>query len=422
MGWKIRFYSGLNQGAEVPLSAGRVVIGSDPLSADLVLVDDGIAAMHLLLEVDPQGVRLLEWDAACEPTQDGLPVQPGTVLHALAMQQCGPLSWAYCAQERAFAPLQPAIGRAQERRAPRHPAHWSGRVMAGLSVVLVVLLIGLMSDPWSSVNRSTADEDPLLGLQTFLSDKPYQHVQIEAPQADGGVLLTGYLDDNRSRLLLTQYLEKSGLSYRLELRSMEEVRQGVDFILQKFGYSRVRSTPSSKAGWIMLEGELAEQDDHWANIDTLLMADVPGLMGVENRVRLAGSHIKRLEQLLSDAHLTSALSYRDHSERIELRGQLDERQLNDFAQLQRTFRREFGASPTLELINRSRRGSAEELAFVVRGVSLGKVPYVVLNDSQKYPVNASTPNGVRVLSITDEAIVVSRGKQQFIIHLKGQTQ
>ena len=61
MAWKIRFYSGLNQGAEVSLGEGRVALGSDPLQADLVLLDEGIAAVHLVLEVDAQGVRLLEW-------------------------------------------------------------------------------------------------------------------------------------------------------------------------------------------------------------------------------------------------------------------------------------------------------------------------------------------------------------------------
>lgn len=51
MAWKIRFYSGLNQGAEVSLGEGRVALGSDPLQADLVLLDEGIAAVHLVLEV-----------------------------------------------------------------------------------------------------------------------------------------------------------------------------------------------------------------------------------------------------------------------------------------------------------------------------------------------------------------------------------
>lgn len=69
MSWKIRFYSGLNQGVEVPLAEGRVVIGSDPLQADLVLVDEGIAPVHLVLDVDPQGVRLLEWAEGNQPLQ-----------------------------------------------------------------------------------------------------------------------------------------------------------------------------------------------------------------------------------------------------------------------------------------------------------------------------------------------------------------
>ena len=63
MSWKIRFYSGLNQAVDVPLDEGRVLIGTDPLLADLVLVDAGLAGVHLVLEVDAKGVRLLDWAA-----------------------------------------------------------------------------------------------------------------------------------------------------------------------------------------------------------------------------------------------------------------------------------------------------------------------------------------------------------------------
>ena len=201
---------------------------------------------------------------------------------------------------------------------------------------------------------------------------------------------------------------------------MEEIRQGVDFILQKFGYRQVRTVNADQPGWIRLTGELALEDDHWLQIDNLLKADVPGLLGVENRVRLAGSHLKRLDQMLADFGLEAALAYQDKGERIELRGALDEAQLNQFYKLQREFRQEFGARPALELLSRNKRASSDELEFVVRSVSLGKLPYVVLGDGQKYPVDASTPQGVRVLAINADAVVVSRGKQQFIINLKGE--
>lgn len=43
----------------------------------------------------------------------------------------------------------------------------------------------------------------------------------------------------------------------------------------------------------------------------------------------------------------------------------------------------------------------------------------MLGDGQKYPVGASTSRGVRILAIEPESILVARGKQRFIINLKG---
>nr|WP_277953319.1 type III secretion system inner membrane ring subunit SctD [Pseudomonas sp. TH08] len=402
------------------MAEGRVVIGSDPLQADLVLVDEGIAPVHLVLDVDPQGVRLLEWAEGNQPLQGGQPLVGGTALQALVRQACGPLLWAFCAQERQFSEQLPIAANPQERRAKLPRAYWGGRLMLAVSVLLLVGFVGLLGGPWSGGSGGMTGEDPLVALRSFLRDRQFQSVQVAEPQANGSITLTGYLEDNRARLALQQYLERSTLTYRLDVRSMEEIRQGVEFILQKFGYRQVRTVNADQPGWIRLTGELALEDDHWLQIDSLLKADVPGLLGVENRVRLAGSHLKRLDQMLADFGLETALAYDDKGERIEMRGQLDEAQLNQFYKLQREFRQEFGARPALELLSRNKRASTDELEFVVRSVSLGKLPYVVLGDGQKYPVDASTPQGVRVLAINADAVIVSRGKQQFIINLKGE--
>lgn len=420
MGWKIRFYSGLNQGVEVPLAEGRVVIGSDPLQADLVLVDEGIAAIHLVLDVDPQGVRLLEWAEGHQPLQEGQPLAGGSALQALVRQACGPLLWAYCVQERQFCEQLPLAANPHERRMAQPRVRWGGRLLLGISALLLAGLIALLGAPWSSGNAGMASEDPVVALRSFLRDRQYQFVQLGEPQGNGSIALTGYLEDNRTRLALQQYLERSGLTYRLDVRTLEEIRQGVEFILQKFGYRQVRTANGDQPGWIRLTGELALEDEHWLQIDSLLKVDVPGLLGVENRVRLAGSHLKRLDQMLADSGLDAVLAYQDKGERIEVRGQLDEPQLSAFYTLQRDFRQEFGARPALDLVSRNKRGSTDDLEFVVRSVSFGKVPYVVLSDGQKYPVNASTAQGVRVLAINVDTVIVSRGKQQFIINLKGE--
>ncbi|MEL2330848.1 EscD/YscD/HrpQ family type III secretion system periplasmic domain-containing protein, partial [Klebsiella pneumoniae] len=93
-------------------------------------------------------------------------------------------------------------------------------------------------------------------------------------------------------------------------------------------------------------------DERWARIDALLESEVPGLLGVENQARVAGSHRRRLERLLGDAGLDRHLSSRERGGRIELSGTLDEVQLNAFYRLQREFQQEFGNRPSLELLSR----------------------------------------------------------------------
>ena len=68
MSWKCRVYRGLNRGVEVPLPEGRLVIGADPLKADLVLVDEGMAAEHLVLLVSGEGITLQAWADGITPT------------------------------------------------------------------------------------------------------------------------------------------------------------------------------------------------------------------------------------------------------------------------------------------------------------------------------------------------------------------
>ena len=263
--------------------------------------------------------------------------------------------------------------------------------------------------------RNFTEVEPALA---YLREQGMSEVDVQR-QGDS-LLLGGYLEDNARRLALQRYLDGSGVDYRLEARSMEDIRQGVDFILQKFGYRQILSSNADKPGWVRLNGELAEQDERWARIDALLESEVPGLLGVENQVRVAGSHLRRLERLLADAGLDRQLSFRERGERIELSGTLDEVQLSAFYRLQREFQQEFGNRPSLELLSRGKRASGDELEFTIRSVSLGRVPYVVLGDGQKYPVGASTSRGVRILAIEPESILVARGKQRFIINLKGE--
>ncbi|MGL4504373.1 MAG: type III secretion system inner membrane ring subunit SctD [Aeromonas sobria] len=418
MSWKCRVYRGLNRGVEVPLPEGRLVIGSDPLKADLVLVDEGMAAEHLVLLVSAEGITLQAWADGITPTQDGVALTAGDPLRAGTRLEAGPLLWSFCDSSRL---LPEQFDDSALVAAPPRPRRRAGRadlLLGGVCLTLMMGVLFLLAQGWW---QGSGEGDAARSEQTlkrFLATPIYRQVVIG--NAEPALwLLSGYVDENSSRLALQQFLDGNGFSYRLDLRTMEDLRQGAGFILQKLGYEQLKIRNGEEPGWLKLSGEIQGQDGKWNSIESLLKQEVPGLLGVENQVQIAGAYRKRLDALLQDQGLTGALRVREASDRLELSGQLDEHQLVLFRQVHQQFRREFGAYPALELINQTRTPRQDELEFDVRSVSFGRVPYVILADNQRYPVGGATTSGVRVLAIRRDAVVVSKGKQQYIVKLKG---
>ena len=128
MSWKCRVYRGLNRGVEVPLTEGRLVIGADPLKADLVLVDEGMAAEHLVLLVSGEGITLQAWADGITPTQDGVALTAGETLRAGTRLEAGPLLWSFCDNSRSLPEQLEALAAVvAPSRAPRRRAAGAGR-------------------------------------------------------------------------------------------------------------------------------------------------------------------------------------------------------------------------------------------------------------------------------------------------------
>ncbi|WP_447826376.1 type III secretion system inner membrane ring subunit SctD [Aeromonas hydrophila] len=418
MSWKCRIYRGLNHGVEVPLPEGRLIIGADPLQADLVLVDEGMAPVHLTLMVTAEGIVLQEWAEGVMPTQDGEVLAAGALLKAATRLEAGPLLWSFCDSSRSLPEQLEPLTTVQTALRPPKRAARADVWMGGLCLMLIIAVLALLGHGWwqgSSENDVARQEQ---ALKRFLVAPAYQQVTL-INDANGIWQLAGYVDENSTRLALQQYLEGNGFNYRLDVRTMEDLRQGAGFILQKLGYERLQIRNGKEPGWLRLSGEIDTQDPKWSTLDTLLRQEVPGVLGIENQVQVAGAYRKRLDDLLQEQGLAGLLRVAETSGRIEVSGQLDSAQLAKFQLAQLQFKREFGSHPVLELVNQERIPRQDELEFEVRSVSFGRIPYVTLADNQRYPIGGATANGVRVLAIRPDAVVVSKGKQQYIVKLKG---
>ncbi|MDF9618777.1 type III secretion system inner membrane ring subunit SctD [Pseudomonas entomophila] len=416
MAWKIRFCNGLNQGVEVTLAPGRLVIGCDPAVADLVLVDLGIVGEHVVLEVSEEQVRLLEWAQDQPPTQDGEAVAAGEPLRAFAQQACGALRWMFCAQSEQFDPgLQTQVAVVSLAAKTDRPG-WV-RWAVGLGCVGLFTLAMLLA-PWLNVSPAVQLPEPVQGIRDYLQQQGLVNVALAKSQPGGEVVLTGYLPTTRQLSELQQFLEGGGVPFRLDVRAQEDIRRDVDSILPRLGYKGV-SVDTDRVGWVRLSGADIADPARWQQIVQTLKSDVQGLQGVEDPPTPEADPLRRLQQLLGDAGLADQLNAVRKGDRFELDGALGEREQDVFKQVAVQFAAEFPALPALQLKSTSAARKKPTVQFPIRAVSIGRVPYVILTDNRRYPIEGVTPTGVRVVDIQNDRVVVSKQGQQFIINLKG---
>ncbi|MCG8291436.1 type III secretion system inner membrane ring subunit SctD [Pseudomonas entomophila] len=422
MAWKIRFCSGLNQGVEVTLAPGRLVIGSDPSLADLVLVDPGVAAEHLVLDVDEAQVRVLEWAQAHLPTQDGEAVVVGDALQAFALQACGVLHWMFCADEQVFEQAGGKQVAVLDKAAnAKRGGWWSWALGIGcvaLLALLVTLMLVLLLSSWGTSSTAVQQPAPTQRVEAYLRQQGMADVTIAAGQAGEELVLGGHLRTDQQLADLQRFMEGSGMPFRLAVSSQEDIRRDVDSILPRLGYKGA-SADGEQVGWVRLEGGGAVAPERWQQIVQTLQSDVQGLLGVEAQPAPAADPLQELRQWLDTAGLADQLSIARNGERIELSGALDARQQDAFKQVEDRFAAAFPAMAPLLLKSTEPARPKPTVQFPIKAVSVGRVPYVILANNQRYPIDGITPTGVRVVEIRSDRVVVSKQGQQFIINLKG---
>lgn len=233
-------------------------------------------------------------------------------------------------------------------------------------------------------------------------------------------IVVGYVQNNQQRLLIKRYLDNNNLNHQLNIYSIEEIKQSVKYILHTMGYNHIEVNNSEKVGWIDLFGEVCFiNNKSWSNLATILKRDVVGLKGINNHVKINDDHLKKLVELLEQYELINVLIYNEKENNIiELYGYLNEKQRQQFIELQQTFNIEFKQRYKLKLIKADNHIKKKEIRLDIKGISLGRSPYLILRNNMKYPINSTLPTGETITAIEDNKIILKKNSQEIIITLK----
>ncbi len=419
--WKIRILSGVHSGVEVTLPNDSLVLGSDDFTADLVLTDSGIKASHLVLVCDRETVLLRDCEEVSINNESVTVDTGGIELARNALVSVGRLTFAVGYLEDDLV-IDVASDASDKQAAPvshKPSSGWKRTLLIGLMCSLIpsVIFAGVW---YSQIHASDKDAitaaEPIVLVRNILSELKLDDVRVEWNASARQAVLEGYVEDRTQKLQLLGRIDALGINYKSDLRTMEEIRRGVRFILRNLGYHQVKVENGDETGTLLLTGYI-DDASRWSQVEQILERDVPGLVAWKVELQRAGAYMDTLKELLEKAELLKKVQLVTSGDRIEVRGELDDIETTRFYGVTRDFREQYGEKPYLVLKSIPKVSKGTNIDFPFRSVNFGRVPYVILTDNVRYMVGARTPQGYRISSVTPAGIELVKGGRVITIDL-----
>ncbi|HHX8696875.1 TPA: type III secretion system inner membrane ring subunit SctD [Vibrio diabolicus] len=419
--WKIRILSGVHTGVEVTLPEGVLVLGSDDFIADLVLSDAGVEANHFTLVCQQDSVILRGCEEANINSEDIAVAGDGIELSRHAVVSVGVVKFALGYAEDALI-VTNVSDESSEQDTPVvavQRSSWKKTTLIALlcSFVPSVIFAGMWYSQANGNNNETVTEaEPIVLVRNILGELKLSDVRVEWNAAARQAVLEGYVEDRTQKLDLLGRIDVLGINYKSDLRTMEEIRRGVRFILRNLGYHQVKVENGDETGTLLLTGYI-DDASRWNQVEQILERDVPGLVAWKVELQRAGAYMDTLKALLTDAELLKKVQLVTSGDRIEVRGELDDIETTRFYGVTRDFREQYGEKPYLVLKSIPKVSKGTNIDFPFRSVNFGQVPYVILTDNVRYMVGARTPQGYRISSVTPAGIELVKGGRVITIEL-----
>ena len=461
----LKILSGNHIGAEIPLEPGRYSLGRGD-SCDLILTDDNLNEVELIIEIAGNNqIRLQSGSAGASLHVNGEPagstiqynffdiVTANNLFIALgpadaqwptltlptmapALRQEPPVPASHDSEqlpspmeselssddfEQDLPDSQPEDEDEFEEPSPfsRINKKWLAAIPAAL--VLAIAIAGI------SGNNTVVQEVPTIPSVTEISERAKAQLGLKYIKfrqlPDNTLMISGYTPTMQDKQELQKLLRSQNVPFNSQIIVMNEMRDNAEMLLQDRGYDQLELELDNTPGSLVLTGYVATSDELDSIIETLKQ-EIYGLISVVDQVENQASRINTLKSMLREKGLVPRLQVVARDQTVILKGHLlDEGQVYDLRTVVTRFQKKYANNPAIELATKSAGGnladSQSALALNIRGISMGKVPYVVLLDGSRYLEGAKLSNGYIIEDINLDYLLLSNGTDNIKYRLGG---
>ncbi|MCF6455665.1 type III secretion system inner membrane ring subunit SctD [Pseudoalteromonas sp. MMG024] len=421
--WKLLILNTAYKGAEINFTHSQR-LGSDENSMDLVLNDSDIPPHLLSLNCQDDAVY-------CEPFAQTVGVKVQGVLHdnTLALPTLTPINvgelWFMIGEVNEPWPKKlpvfdkPSVNQSKSEqpvkmnKTYKHLSNLIWLAVLGTITAAVLLFLDIKAETGQEVDTEKLN---LSIAKDLLQTDSRPHLIIDWDEVDQKISLSGYVDSKLERKKLLKQAEKLNIRFTSDIRTMEEIKFAARFILKNLELDAIEMRSGDLAGSLVFVTD-SNNLNAWSRAEQVLQRDIPGLTAFDLEILEDKPALEQLNELLVNSSFNDKIIVEDRGDIIELVGQLSGSQLREFDQLKKQFATKFGNNPRLILSTPMiKQDDSPNLSLRFRTVNLGKVPYIVLDNGERYFEGARLPNGARLKSISSEGVFLESGNKSYMIN------
>ncbi len=424
--WKLRILNTRYKDAEVHLTDTQT-LGRNEHKSDLVIDDPLVTDEHVKFSCSEQGVKLELLDDTLRLLVDGQAWDENQSLPPLTPIRIGELVVMVAEEDMPWPEKLPNFDQveASSKTNVSETANQSvgGKAYKGMSVLMsigaVALLVMAVVLYYQIKESAPAEVEPQIDLATtrsLLDADTHPHLTISWDETNRQVTLSGYVERKKDRKVLLKRMETLNIRFTSDVRTMDEIKSAAKFILKNLELDAIEIKSGQSAGSLIFVTD-SNSLSAWGRAEQILQRDIPGLTSWELDIIEEKPVLEQLKELLKASSFNDKVLLEDKGDRIEVVGNLNGPEKREFKAIKQEFMKQFGSNPHLLLTAPEiKKDDSPNLNIRFRAVRLGEVPYLVLDNGQKYFEGARLPNGTRIASIQSSGIYLQSNQRTFIVN------
>lgn len=406
----LKILSGANFGAKVQLELRSYTIGQST-ECDVVLHDQYIAPQHVKLLVTKNGIIVKP--LANPVFIDGKDIGGReTRLHPYQVVTLGKVHFAIGSATKPWPKIQKPVLQhpAQKQRRAKNkanntssdnsPSLWK-YLIGGLALLLIANLLYFKPDVSGVLNTVGATKPVETQVEESIQTLGFPNLSIDTLKNDK-VRVSGYVQNKQEKQALLNKITNLDKPIAHRIWVANELAEHANYISASYGESDIRFT-MQEDGVLTARGYV-NNASNWNNARLAILSDIDGIKNIKDEgVDSLQQQLEKFKAYIEKESFSKRVSLAILEGKITVTGELTDAEIVRWRKIKKDFFEAHGNIPDLVENLQSPRS---RFKLAIKGVSVGKVPFITSKDDKKYLVGSHLGEGYYVKSISSDKIIL----------------